>query len=469
MRRLIRENALPLCGALLALLLMSAIGAQSRLPRDFRLEALASFSALLHGHPLAFLRLAPAYGGSLVERAPFALLRGLFGRGPEALYEAVALPGLLASAALGLWLVARMRRGAASGGADAAGSFARLLVLALCIANPFALQALRTGHPEELVGGALCVGAVLLAASGRSVMAGALLGLAIANKEWALLAVPAALLALPPRPMRSHAALLLTCALGAALVLAPLLLVPGGSFYAQASAAASPASVYVFMPWSLWWFLGSPGGVPFPSAFGRFVVVGHHPVGYIAPGYRVAPAWVASISHPSILIAGAALGAAALWQQRRSSAGASVRGAAGVRGGAQAAAAGRRDRLALALTLLALLMLVRCLLDTWDNLYYPLPCLLALLALDAHSHPRRPPLLAGVIAALGAASFSWLPPLIAPDLQSLFFLAWSLPLALYLAIRLYAPTRAWHRGPTSRVLAAALGAGRGRAPQSSIS
>ena len=38
------------------------------------------------------------------------------------------------------------------------------------------------GHPEEPLGAALCIGAVLVAATSRSELAGALLGLAVINK-----------------------------------------------------------------------------------------------------------------------------------------------------------------------------------------------------------------------------------------------------------------------------------------------
>ena len=112
----------------------------------------------MHGHVHEFLRLAPAYGGSLVERAPFALVPGLWGGGPLAVYRMVALPCLLACAALGVWLVARMR---AEATLDAG---ARALALAVCVANPVTLRALEVGHPEELLGACLCVAAVLLAA-----------------------------------------------------------------------------------------------------------------------------------------------------------------------------------------------------------------------------------------------------------------------------------------------------------------
>ena len=63
----------------------------------------------------------------------------------------------VAAAALGVWLVAEMRRRRRA-------PLARGVALALCVANPLTLNALEIGHPEELLGGALCVAAVLLAA-----------------------------------------------------------------------------------------------------------------------------------------------------------------------------------------------------------------------------------------------------------------------------------------------------------------
>ena len=78
---------------------------------DYETEVQPAFDALVHGHMLEFLRLAPTYGGSLVERAPFALLPGLWGGGELAVYRMVALPCLLAAAALG----------SVAGGSDALG------------------------------------------------------------------------------------------------------------------------------------------------------------------------------------------------------------------------------------------------------------------------------------------------------------------------------------------------------------
>ena len=65
-------------------------------------------------------------------------------------------------------------------------------------ANPVTLYALQDGHAEELLGAVLCVAAVLAAQRGRGGLAALALGLAIANKQWALLAIGPVLLALPP-------------------------------------------------------------------------------------------------------------------------------------------------------------------------------------------------------------------------------------------------------------------------------
>ena len=76
-------------------------------------------------------------------------------------------------------------------------------MVGLCAANPITLRALDIGHPEELLGAVLCAGAVLAALRGRATLAGVLLGLAMANKAWAVLAIGPVLLALPERrPVR---------------------------------------------------------------------------------------------------------------------------------------------------------------------------------------------------------------------------------------------------------------------------
>src|SRR5580658_8273639 len=71
---------------------------------DYGVEAAPAFGALLHGHLSNFLSLAPAYGGSLELRAPFALVSSLTGASQLAIYRASAVPCGLAAVGLGLWL-----------------------------------------------------------------------------------------------------------------------------------------------------------------------------------------------------------------------------------------------------------------------------------------------------------------------------------------------------------------------------
>jgi len=396
MRRGLRENALPASVAAASCAAMAWLGLYGFAWNDYDNEARPAYEALVHGHLGRFLALAPAYGGSLVERAPFALAPGLWGGGQLAVYRAVALPCLLATAVLGVWLLARMRSQGRS-------TLARAVALGVCVANPITLRALELGHPEELLGACLCVAAVLLAVRsprGRdhSLAAGVLLGLAIANKEWAVLAAGPVLLAVAPG--RRWRCLAGTCA-SSAVVLAPLVLTATGGFLASARAAASPAASVIFQPWQLWWFLGHHGALV------------HGIFGAPKPGYRVGPTWMAAVSHPLVLAAGLAL-AAALWPR------------------------GRRTALPeqQALLALTLVLLLRCLLDTWDAIYYTLPFVLALLAWEVGWRARNPPVLALAVSALVWVSFQWLPARVSPDAQAAVFLAWSLPLAAWLGLRL---------------------------------
>lgn len=419
MRTSIRENALCTVAAAAACALMGWLGLYGFAWTDYDVEARPALDALVAGHLGGFLRLAPAYGGSLLERAPFALAPGLWGGGQLDVYRLVALPCLLASAVLGVVLLARMRPLGRT-------RLARGVALAVCVANPLTLRALELGHPEELLGGALCVLAVLAAGGERAILAGVLLGIAIANKEWAVLATGPVLLALPAgRRLRG-----LASAGGvAAAVLAPFLIVGSSGLVAGTRAAAAPPSA-IFQPWQAWWFLGHHGA----AVHGIF--------GALKPGYRTGPPWAGPVSHPLIVLLGAALSAALAFEFR------GTLWPGGRRGPERAStrAALPESR---ALLLLALVLLLRCILDTWDTIYYPLPFLLALLAWEVGGRGTRPPVLALGSTVLLWVSFQWLPAHASPDAQAAFFLAWSLPLAAGLAIAVYrpgAPVRVRSRG-----------------------
>ena len=73
------------------------------------------------------------------------------------------------------------------------------------------------------------------------------------------------------------------------------------------------------------------------------------------------------------------------------------------------------------LVLLALLLLARCVLDPWNNVYYELPFLLALLAWEALCRPERPPVLALAATVATWATFQQAPLYLSPDLQSMLF------------------------------------------------
>jgi hypothetical protein len=259
------------------------------------------------------------------------------------------------------------------------------------------LRAVEPGHAEELLVGVLVVAAALLAADGRAVWSGLALGLAVAGKPWAALAVLPVLGLLP-----GARALVRCCGAAAAaglVVMLPFLLVSGGSSGGAVRFAANAASTNgaMFQPWQIFWFLGDHGRRVM-SPFGERV------------GFRAAPDWIAHVSHPLLLVACVALGAAGVLLQRR-------RGAPAADG----------------LLLLAAVLQLRCLLDTWNNAYYVVPVLLALLAWDVHAHRGRPVLTASVTLAAWV-TFQTLRNA-APDLQAAAYLVWAVPLGVALGAR----------------------------------
>jgi hypothetical protein len=93
------------------------------------------------------------------------------------------------------------------------------------------------------------------------------------------------------------------------------------------------------------------------------------------------------------------------------------------------------------LLLFALLCALRCLLDPWDNSYYPLPFLLALLTWEALRLTRPPviSLLATFAAWLILRETSGLALALPADTQALIFTAVAVPSVIALIVRLYAP------------------------------
>jgi glycosyl transferase family 87 len=374
---------------------------------DYEAEAEVPLFHLVHGQLGLFAQTAPAYVGSLIIRAPFALLPWLWGGGPVAVYRAVAVPCLLAGAGLG-WVLWRERRRRFP-----AAPWALVFAL-LAAANPVTFRALSMGHPEELLGAALCAGAVLAALRRRPWLAAVLLGLAIGNKAWAVLAIGPVLVALDGRRLK-------VLMIAGAITVAAMSPMAFSHAAGSRVAALSVHTSVIFQPWQAWWPLGEHG----------HVVRGND--GQVKPGYRTPPAWLSPIAHP--LIALLVVPFTLLWLRRR-------RGAS--RGAPEDV-----------LLLLAFLMLLRCVLDPFDIGYYHLPFLLALLAWEALQRPDRPPVMALLASATVWVMFDRAPDALRPDMQSLLFLALSLPLAAWMARAAFASgaPRSRHVAPTRAVAA----------------
>jgi hypothetical protein len=360
-----------------------ALGMLSPAFSDYEMEAEPALQALRDGDLSGFLTLAPVYGGSLVMRAPFAFLPNLWGGGDLALFRSMAIPCLLAAAIFAVFL---WQRGRAMGQSKATCWIALLLV----VANPITLRGLEIGHPEELLGGVLCVAAVLAAGARRPVLAGVLLGLAIANKPWALVAAIPVLAVLPDKRPRALAA-----AAGAGLVVMLPLLIGGNAVEATKVVATSGGQI--FQPWQIWWFLGEHGETV-TGMYGSY------------PDHRNLPAWLAG--HERQLVLAIVLTASLLLMPRV-----------------------RRRGWHEGLLLLAFALQLRCLTDTWNVSYYAVPFVIALVAWELHAF-RRPPVLSLAATLFAWLTLVWLPRYALPDVQAVAYLAWSVPLTALLGARL---------------------------------
>ena len=411
-----RKLVVPVLLALAGTALLAWLGLATASFTDYELEAEPALAALRNGDLQGFLARLPAYGGSLILRSPFALAPDLWHGGDLALFRSMAAPCLAAGAALGVLLWARARKARLP-------RSAAYLALALCTVNPITLRALETGHPEELLGGALCVAAALAALARRPVPAGVLLGLAVANKPWAVLAVVPVMLMLG----RGHVRALVAAGAVATVLIAPMVL--GGAAGVQAAGRVAGDTGEIFQPWQVWWFAGEHGHVVRGLTAEK-------------PGYRVPPPWISGVGHPIVILLGLLLSLACMRRLR----------------------ARPHEE---ALLLLAVVLVLRCLLDPWNITYYALPFLLALAAWEVVGSERAP-LLALAATVMTWVSFEQLPQLLSPDAQAAAYLAWSVPLAVVLTWRVLDPRgsrRAARRAAVAlrRLLPTLLAAGDGAA------
>jgi hypothetical protein len=367
---------------------------------DWPADSQPAVEALLHGHVGHYLSAKAMMGPfSTLTQVPFVALGG----GGLDRYRWACVPGLLAVAALGLYLAAIARRRGVS-------RLGQGLIALFCLLNPLTFEALQNGHPEELLTAALAVGALATAAEGHVRRTALLLGLALGSKQWAVMAVLPVLLVLPKQRAR--------VAIGAAVIAAALMLpsaiaAPGSVLGVQQQAASTGQRV---TPWSVWY--------PAASTRATVYVVGDEK---LEAEVEEAPALVGSLSHPLIVLLVFTL---PLVLARR-------------RGLPLSPADG--------FALFALLALLRCALDPVDNLYYHEPLLLALIGWEAFESRGLP--LRGLAAVAVAALLyeSW-HHLSDPATFNLAYLAVVALLGAWLASSLFAAP-AWTRVPVSAVFA----------------
>jgi len=352
---------------------------------DYDNDAGQAINALARGDLATFGASQPLMGSfSLLLRAPFVAVTGA---GNEDLaYAAGVLPCLAVLAGLAFLLRRRMQ---ASGRSEAEAT----ILAGLLVLNPASIQAIVYGHPEELLGAALVVWAVLALGDSRLVLGGTLLGFAMATKQWAVLAALPALAAAPSRRLGTAA---IAGAVAGALTL-PLLIADAERFTEVGrSVSAAPPLV---SPASLWWPL-STGRPSLPGSYAGF------------SDSWDAPAWLGASSHWLIVIVSLAIGAAFLLQRPR-------------------------PELWAVLDVVALILLLRCLLDPADNVYYHAPFLAAVIGAEVSRRGRVP-----VVSSVAAAGLTLLILVerVAPGaggLENAVYLSWALPTVILLGRRAF--------------------------------
>ncbi|HEY1597687.1 MAG TPA: glycosyltransferase 87 family protein [Thermoleophilaceae bacterium] len=346
--------------------------------------------ALAHGRLHEFLVTQPVMGSfSLLLRAPFALLGLHLTRGTELdLYRLGAFPCLFAAGLLAAYLFGRLR--------ELRRPWLTVVLVPLLVAvNPLTGRALHYGHPEEILAAALCIGALLAAGRKRPLLAGVLLGAAFATKQWALLAVLPVIIAAGEQRAR----VALSAAATAALLIVPMAAGDIHRFLHGNHGAGVVAGGSV-MPTNIWF----PFGTDVP------VLIGAN--GSSTPP-RALPAHLAAITHPLILGTGFLL--ALLWWRRRPD-------------------AVPED----ALLLLALILLLRCLLDPMTNSYYHLPFLMALASWEGLRRRGAPLLTVASTLMIGLTISTANSGVTLVQLNRLY-LAWALPLAAVLGLLAFRP------------------------------
>ena len=305
---------------------------------DYYVDPAGSIDALVRGDWNGFFAEQPLMGSlSLVLRAPFVAL--VFDADIETVYYAGVLPCLAVLVVLTFAVLRRMEAAGRTTGD-------RAVVALLCLGTLPLMRSIHWGHPEEILASALVIAGMLAAGGSRPAVAGVLIGLAFASKQWALLAVLPALLVLT----RGRIALLAAAGITVAVFTLPMLVGNPDRFFDVLRAAGSIDPQY-----ELGMRERAPGAHVNPQSvflpFAKDEPFQDNELLFVSEA-------VARFAHPAILLIGFTI-PLLLWRR-----------------------AGRLPLLA-GLRLLALVFALRGVLDPMSLDYYHLPLVLALAAAAA--------------------------------------------------------------------------------------
>jgi hypothetical protein len=359
-------------------------------------DAGPSIEALSHGDLREFFAEQPPMGSfSLLLRTPPAVASNLADGNDLVVYRSGVFICVLAAGLLAVFLAMSMIRHGRPWTIWA-------LVAAAIVVNPLTYQAAYWGHPEEVLAAALTVGAVIASGRRRWVLGGLMLGAALATKQWAALAVVPALIA---APAGTRVRLALTAAALAAALTVPMLAADPDRFQAAQEMVSSASSyTHTVTATNLWWPFASRSTDEGIDGFGQTTTITQYSL----------PDDVGRVLHLGVIAVALAL--SLLYARRRGR--------------------GNPDDV---LQLIALLFLLRCVLDPLTFSYHHVPFLIALISFEAL---RRPvPVLSAV--AIGALLLmnEVVVPLAEPVLINVAYLAWTIPLAGVMALSLFAPRR----------------------------
>ena len=358
---------------------------------DFDWQFLPVIDALargnLHAAALSFPVVGPAW---LLLATPFDA--AVFHADVRTVFLVTALPAVAIYVGVVLWLRRLVEKTGQSQ------SIALALVLLLLV-NTAVVRAVHWGHPEEIMCAALLLCAALAASRAHWLVTAVLLGVAVATKQWALLGVVPILCAAP----RARIPIAVVAAAIVVLLTAP--------FVIAAPHRMETVARYTANPQKFWNRRGDETHVTAPDVIWPFAERRHEVRAGLHVRSGVVPDWVVTASHALI----AALVLLLVWLGLRDT-----------RAGP--------DRW---LGVLALIFLLRCLLEPVNLGYYHVAALLFLGAWEGLVLRRAPFITAVAVIGLGitfTATESSLAGLYRhATFMNLTYLAWMVPLTAWVA------------------------------------